>query len=41
VHAGKPVAADGVSSELPLPNSIHLAQRRHPTPPPSATIKER
>ena len=41
VHTGKPVAADGVSSELPLPSSIHLAQRRHPTPPQSTTIKER
>jgi uncharacterized protein len=41
VHTGKPVAADGVSSDLPLPNSIHLAQRRHATPPPSTTIKER
>ena len=41
VHTGRPIAADGVSAELPLPDSIHLAQQRHLTSLPSTTIKER
>ena len=32
VHIGEPVAADGVSPEIPVPHSIRVAQKRHASP---------